>query len=285
MKRRSAIAVILVLIMALASAAATPPPEKWIPPQPPADFLVDQQYDPSTYGSEYWILEETPIGQEFMPEAELLVGVAVEIGGEGEASIKMSIREENIGGRVIYTSIRSVGEDEEGWLLFRITPGIQVQRDQVYVVELEMLEGNRSWKANQLPVLVNPFHRGRAVIGGVVEENEDLHVITYTRPVATLVTEEYIYTGAPAVSVSTKTVKEFTTVTATSTISFTLTQTSTHTSTETFTTTLTETTTATLREYVPPTIYGLVVGIMLAILAAILLLKWEEHRRPRTAEF
>jgi len=258
---------------------AIPPSSKWIPPAPPPSYFPDQQYDPPTYGREYVIVGSTPIGQEFIPEGEILVAVAVEIGGEGAATIRMNLRNGSISGHVIYTEIRSVSADERGWLLFTMVPGIRLNRGKVYVIELQMEEGNRTWRANQQPILINPFHRGRAIIKGSIDEDEDLHIITFVQRAVTV--EEYVYTGAPVVNVVTKTIISPITVTKTTTkkVEISKTTTTTLVSIETETTTKTMVSKEVVKEYVPVTIYVVLLVLLVVILVVTIILKIEEHRR------
>lgn len=261
---------------------AIPPSHEWIPPAPPPSYFPDQQYDPPTYGREYSIVGNTPIGQEFIPEGEILIAVAVEIGGEGDATIRMNLRNGSIAGHVIYTEIRSVNSDERGWLLFTIVPGIRLNPGETYVIELQMEDGNRTWRANQQPILVNPFHRGRAIIKGSIDENEDLHIITFVQRAVTV--EEYVYTGAPAVNVVTKTIISPTTIIKTTTkkIEISRTTTTTLVSVKTETTTETRISKELVKEYVPVTIYIMLIVLLVVILVIAIILKIEEHRRkPR----
>ena len=105
MKRSATVLFIPLLLIIMASLAASCSAEKsWIPPAPAQEYLVDQQYDPETYGAEYSILDQAPIAQEFIPEAEILKAVAVEIGGVGKARIRMNLRADRIDLSLIHIS-------------------------------------------------------------------------------------------------------------------------------------------------------------------------------------
>jgi len=259
----------LLLIMVASLAASCSAEKNWIPPAPSQEYLVDQQYDPETYGAEYSILDKAPIAQEFIPEAEILKAVAVEIGGVGKARIRMNLRADEIDGEIIYTAVREVSENQSGWLLFEIDPEMRVIPGKVYLIELVAEEGNRTWRANQKPVTVNPFHRGRAIIEGVATDSEDLHIITFTSSKTV-----YVYTGAPVTIVSTKRVIEATTVTQTSTMTIQKTYLKTAKISATRTVTITQTIPKVVvkRELLSPLIYGLFAASIIGVTASALIL-------------
>ena len=265
-------------LMTIIYAFAKPPAESWIPPPPSKEYLVDQQYDPETYGAEYSILDQAPIAQEFTPEAEILKAVAVEIGGVGKARIRMNLRADGIDGEILYTAVREVSENQSGWLLFEIDPEIRVIPGKAYLIELVAEEGNRTWRANQKPVMVNPFHRGRAIIKGVATDSEDLHIITFT-PSRTI----YVYTGAPVTIVSTKRIIEATTVTQTSTMTIQKTYLKTTKIPSTRTVTITQTIPKVImkRELLSPIIYGLLAASIIGVtISALILAKRAKSRIP-----
>jgi len=278
LKRSATILFISLLLIMVASLAANCSAEKsWIPPAPSQEYLVDQQYDPETYGAEYSILDQAPIAQEFIPEAEILKAIAVEIGGAGKARIRMNLRADGIDGEILYTAVREVSENQSGWLLFEIDPEMRVIRGKAYLIELVAEEGNRTWRANQKPVTVNPFHRGRAIIKGVATDSEDLHIITFTSSKTI-----YVYTGAPVTIVSTKRVIEATTVTQTSTMTIKKTCLKTARISLTRTVTVTETIPKVIvkRELLSPLIYGLFVASLIGVAVSALILA-KRARRAR----
>ena len=270
MKRSATVLLISLLLLMMASLAAGCSAEKsWIPPAPSQEYLVDQQYDPETYGAEYSILDQAPIAQEFIPEAEILKAVAVEIGGVGKARIRMNLRADRIDGEILYTAVREVPENQSGWLLFEIDPEIRVIPGKAYLIELVAEEGNRTWRANQKPVTVNPFHRGRAIIKGVATDSEDLHIITFTSSKTI-----YVYTGAPVTIVSTKRIIEATTVTQISTMTLQKTYLKTIKIPLTRTATITQTIPKVVvkRELLSPLIYGLFAASIIGVIASALIL-------------
>jgi len=271
------IILICLSFMATIHAFAKPPAESWIPPAPSQEYLVDQQYDPQTYGAEYSILDQAPIAQEFTPEAEILKAIAVEIGGVGKARIRMNLRADGIAGEILYTAVREVSENQSGWLLFEIDPEIRVIPGKAYLIELVAEEGNRTWRANQKPVTVNPFHRGKAIIKGVATDSEDLHIITFTSSKTI-----YVYTGAPVTIVSTKKIIEATTVTQTSTMTIKKTCLKTARISLTRTVTVTETIPKVIvkRELLSPLIYGLFVASLIGVAVSALILA-KRARRAR----
>lgn len=279
MKKSATILFISLLLIMVASLAANCYAEKsWIPPAPSQEYLVDQQYDPETYGAEYSILDQAPIAQEFVPEAEILKAVAVEMGGVGKAKIRMNLRADGIDGEILYTAVREVSENQSGWLLFEIDPEMRVIPGKAYLIELVAEEGNRTWKANQKPVTVNPFHRGRAIIKGVATDSEDLHIITFTSSKTI-----YVYTGAPVTIVSTKRIIEAITVTQTSTMTLqkTFLKTTKIPATKTVTITKTIPKLVVKRELLSPLIYGLfAASIIGVIVSALILAKRAKSRIP-----
>ena len=279
MKKSATILFISLLLIMVASLAANCYAEKsWIPPAPSQEYLVDQQYDPETYGAEYSILDQAPIAQEFVPEAEILKAVAVEMGGVGKAKIRMNLRADGIDGEILYTAVREVSENQSGWLLFEIDPEMRVIPGKAYLIELVAEEGNRTWKANQKPVTVNPFHRGRAIIKGVATDSEDLHIITFTSSKTI-----YVYTGAPVTIVSTKRIIEAITVTQTSTMTLqkTFLKTTKIPATKTVTITKTIPKLVVKRELLSPLIYGLFAASIIGVtISALILAKRAKSRIP-----
>ena len=278
LKRSATILFISLLLIIMASLVAGCSAEKsWIPPAPSQEYLVDQQYDPETYGAEYSILDQAPIAQEFTPEAEILKAVAVEIGGVGKARIRMNLRADRIDGDILYTAVREVSENQSGWLLFEMDPEIRVIPGRTYLIELVAEEGNRTWRANQKPVTANPFHRGRAIIKGVAMDSEDLHIITFTSSETV-----YVYTGAPVTLISTKRVIEATTVTQTSTMTIQKTYLKTTKIPATKTVTITQTIPKVIvkRELLSPLIYGLSASIIAVTASALILAKRARSRIP-----
>jgi len=279
LKKSATILFISLLLIMVASLAANCYAEKsWIPPAPSQEYLVDQQYDPETYGAEYSILDQAPIAQEFVPEAEILKAVAVEIGEVGKAKIRMNLRADGIDGEILYTAVREVSENQSGWLLFEIDPEMRVIPGKAYLIELVAEEGNRTWKANQKPVTVNPFHRGRAIIKGVATDSEDLHIITFTSSKTI-----YVYTGAPVTIVSTKRIIEAITVTQTSTMTLqkTFLKTTKIPATKTVTITKTIPKLVVKRELLSPLIYGLFAASIIGVtISALILAKRAKSRIP-----
>jgi len=279
LKKSATILFISLLLIMVASLAANCYAEKnWIPPAPSQEYLVDQQYDPETYGAEYSILDQAPIAQEFVPEAEILKAVAVEMGGVGKAKIRMNLRADGIDGEILYTAVREVSENQSGWLLFEIDPEMRVIPGKAYLIELVAEEGNRTWKANQKPVTVNPFHRGRAIIKGVATDSEDLHIITFTSSKTI-----YVYTGAPVTIVSTKRIIEAITVTQTSTMTLqkTFLKTTKIPATKTVTITKTIPKLVVKRELLSPLIYGLFAASIIGVtISALILAKRAKSRIP-----
>lgn len=181
----------------------------------PANYVIDQQYDPSTTGLSYNLVEQHPIGQELMPELSNIIAVHVHIQGTSQARIRLNIIQGNISGIVVATTARNLATTDSGWVLFDLVTATTVIPDTTYVVQLIAEQGTGwIWAANQQPVLNNPYHRGRIILLGLPSDNDDLHFITYSL--------------APT---QTTTITQATNITLTSTMTTTETQTATKTAT------------------------------------------------------
>lgn len=198
----------------------------------PVNYVVDQQYDPATIGLSYNLIEQHPIGQEFMPEFSNIIAVHVRVQGTTQARIRLNIIQGNISGNVVATTARTLAVTDSGWFLFDLGAAATVIPDSTFVLQLVAEQGTGwTWAGNQQPIVDNPYHRGRIILLGTPRDNDDLHFITY---------------GLAPTQTTTITIATNITLTSTLTNTVTTTETQNQTQTITRTATLIQTTTETV---------------------------------------
>lgn len=148
------VSLVLVLMLAMVLSASAQPPEK----------IVDQSSLQQS-GADRLCLHYLPLGQEFRPRLDKLVGIDVGLitinPGWGDDEITVRIRENSIDGNILGSFKQTVIDGFSGLIHFNF-PAIAVTPESVYVIELSVTKPTFGWRSSDPGV----YERGRAILSG-----------------------------------------------------------------------------------------------------------------------
>ncbi len=109
----------------------------------PRGFIIDQRNDETTgsrFGLSNNIKYYQPMGQEFVPTKNKLVGVDVFMGGykKGDTDLILNIRKDNIHNPILASRQVYVASHYRGWVHVSFLPPVKLQPGSRYVIQVAL---------------------------------------------------------------------------------------------------------------------------------------------------
>ena len=139
----------------------------------PRGIMIDQRSDKTTgnqFASAVSIGYFSPIGQEFVPSKNKLVGVDIFVNYvyTDETTLIVNIREGDISGKILAKSTAFVAKRYNGWVHFRFIPPVKLKIGSKYVIQVELSDPTRDWGlVSNGNCFIDTYPKGARILQGI----------------------------------------------------------------------------------------------------------------------